>query len=46
VERVVVEYLARSRFCKEVQIINGLVPGQITRAMDGEDVGSLIVQED
>ncbi len=45
VERVVLEYLPRSRFCKELQIINGLVPGQLTRALDGEDVGTIIYAE-
>ncbi len=45
VERVVVEYLTRSRFCREVQIINGLERGQLTRALDGEDVGTIIYQD-
>ena len=44
VERVVIEYLARSRFCKELQIVNGLKPGLITRALEGEDVGTIIHQ--
>jgi molybdenum storage protein len=42
IERVVVEYLTRSRFCTEVQIINGLKAGNITRALEGEDIGTLI----
>ena len=42
VERVVLEYLPRSRFCKELQIINGLERGQLTRALAGEDVGTII----
>jgi len=42
VERVVLEYITRSRFCTELQIINGLVPGMITRALEGEDVGTII----
>ena len=29
VERVVIEYLPRARFCKELQIVNGLKPGQV-----------------
>jgi molybdenum storage protein len=45
VERIVIEYLTRSRYCKELQIINGLVPGQITRALEGEDVGTIIHQD-
>ncbi len=45
VERSVVEYLTRSRFCHEVQVINGLERGQLTRALDGEDVGTIIYQD-
>jgi len=45
VERVVVEYLTRSRHTKEVQIINGLIPGMLTKALAGEDVGSIIHQD-
>ncbi len=45
VERVVIEYLTRSRFCKELQIVNGTKPGNITRALEGEDVGTIIHQD-
>lgn len=45
VERVVITYLTRSRFCKELQIINGLERGMITRALEGEDVGTIITGE-
>jgi molybdenum storage protein len=45
VERIVIEYLTRSHFCKELQIINGMVKGQITRALEGEDVGTIIYQD-
>ncbi len=45
VERVVLEYLLRARHCKELQIINGLRPGELTRALNGEDVGSVIYAE-
>lgn len=44
-ERVVVEYLTRSRFCKELQIVNGLTRGLVTRALEGEDVGTVIYQD-
>jgi molybdenum storage protein len=44
VERIVVEYLNRARFCKELQIINGLKKGMVTRALEGEDVGTIIHQ--
>jgi molybdenum storage protein len=42
IERAVVELLTRSKLAKEVQIINGLVPGTLTRALDGEPVGTII----
>lgn len=42
VERVVITYLQRARFCTELQIINGLERGMITRALKGEDVGTII----
>jgi molybdenum storage protein len=45
VERVVIEYLARGRFCRELQIVNGLVPGNFTRALEGEDVGTIIYDD-
>ncbi len=45
IERVVVEYLTRSRYCKEAQIVNGLARGQVTAALRGEDVGTIIYQD-
>jgi molybdenum storage protein len=44
-ERVVIEYLTRARFCKELQIVNGLVRGNLTRALEGEDVGTIIYDD-
>jgi len=41
-ERVVIEYVQRAQWCKELQIINGLKPGQVLAALKGEDVGSII----
>jgi molybdenum storage protein len=41
-ERVVIEYLGRSKWVKELQIVNGLKPGQVTAALEGEDVGTII----
>jgi molybdenum storage protein len=42
VERIVVEYLARAHYCHELQVVNGLKPGMVTRALRGEDVGTII----
>ena len=41
-ERVVIQYLKRARSCTELQIVNGLERGMVTRALAGEDVGTLI----
>lgn len=35
----------RARHIEQVQIVNGLVPGQLTRALDGEHVGTIITKE-
>lgn len=45
VERVVIEYLTRARSCHELQIINGMVRGNLTRALAGEDVGTIIFKD-
>ncbi|HTR56125.1 MAG TPA: hypothetical protein VMJ10_35855 [Kofleriaceae bacterium] len=42
VERVVVEYLPRARWCKELQVVNGMKRGQVLAALQGQDVGSII----
>ena len=44
-ERVVIEYLARARWVRELQIINGLRPGELTRALAGEDNGTIIYKD-
>lgn len=46
VERVCIEYLKKSRWVKELQIVNGLKPGQVTAALRGEDAGTIIYHED
>lgn len=42
VEPVVLELLTRGRLARNVRIINGLVPGNLTRALNGEAVGTVI----
>ena len=44
-ERVVIEYLARARFCHELQIIDGTKKGTLTRALEGEDLGTIIYKD-
>lgn len=40
------EALQTAKNCKRVVIVNGLKRGQLTRALRGEDVGTVIVKED
>jgi molybdenum storage protein len=42
VERSVLEMMKNARQRRSIQIINGLVPGNLTRALNGEHVGTII----
>lgn len=42
IEPVVLELITRGKLVKSVRIVNGLVPGNLTRALAGEPVGTLI----
>ena len=42
IEPVVVELLTRARLVTSIRIINGLVPGNLARALQGESIGTLI----
>ena len=42
IEPVVLELLVRARLVKCIRIVNGLVPGNLARALNGEAVGTLI----
>lgn len=42
IEPSVLELMTRGRLAKTVRLVNGLVPGNLTRALAGEPVGSLI----
>jgi molybdenum storage protein len=42
IEPVVLDLLTRARLATSVRIVNGLVPGNLTRALAGEPVGTLI----
>ena len=44
VEPVVLELLTRAKLARGVRIVNGLTPGNLTRALVGEPVGTLIRQ--
>ena len=36
------DLLKAARHVRKVQVVNGLVPGNLTRALDGEHVGTII----
>ena len=42
VERAVLELMLKARHIAEIQFVNGLKPGQLTAALDGEPVGTVI----
>lgn len=44
VERAVLEIMTVAHQSKRVRLINGLVEGNLTRALNGEDVGTVIYQ--
>jgi len=39
---VELDLMMRARQAKRIQIINGLIPGNLTRALKGEPVGTTI----
>lgn len=45
VEWTVLENLRHAHHVRSIQVINGLVPGNITRALDGEHVGTVITSD-
>lgn len=45
VERSVLEMMANAQHGRSIRVINGLVPGNLTRALEGEDVGTLITAD-
>jgi molybdenum storage protein len=42
VERAVLEMMTNARHVKEIQFVNGLKPGQLTAALNGQPVGSVV----
>ncbi|MBI3463070.1 MAG: uridine kinase [Planctomycetes bacterium] len=42
VERVVLQNMLNATHVRQIQVINGLEPGNLTRALDGEHVGTII----
>lgn len=46
VERIVLENMLRAVHVREIQVINGLERGNLTRALNGEHVGTIIYADD
>jgi len=46
VERAVLELMLNAHHIREIQFVNGLKPGQLTAALDGEPVGTVIFNAD
>jgi len=42
IEPIVLELLARTKLVRGIRLVNGLVPGNLTRALAGEPVGTWI----
>jgi molybdenum storage protein len=42
VERAVLDFMMNARHMHEIQFVNGLIPGQLTAALNGEPVGTII----
>ena len=37
--------MANARHRRSIRVINGLIPGNLTRALEGEDVGTIIYKD-
>ena len=42
IDSLVLDLMGHAKHQKEIQIVNGLVPGNITKALQGEHVGTII----
>jgi molybdenum storage protein len=42
VERAVLDFMVRARHVREIQFVNGLKPGQLTAALSGKPVGTIV----
>jgi molybdenum storage protein len=46
VERAVLELMKNALHIREIQFVNGLKPGQLTAALEGEPIGTIIYRDD
>lgn len=44
VERVCLDYLKKSQWVQEIQVVNGTKPGEVTKALNFEDAGTIITK--
>ncbi|MDQ3675471.1 MAG: molybdenum storage protein subunit alpha [Actinomycetota bacterium] len=42
IDRLVLELMANAKHQREIQIVNGLTPGNVTKALRGEHVGTIV----
>lgn len=42
IDPLVLELMASAKHVREIRIVNGLTPGALTRALAGEEVGTVI----
>jgi molybdenum storage protein len=42
----VLELMRHARHVREIQFVNGLKPGQLTAALDGKPVGTIIARDE
>jgi len=45
IERVVLDYLKKAKSVKKLQVFNGLEKGNITKALEGREVGTIIYRD-
>jgi molybdenum storage protein len=45
VERAVLDLMPNAESRRSIQIINGLVKGNLTRALNGEEIGTIITAD-
>src|SRR5229473_5589298 len=45
VEHAVLDFMKHAEHRRSIQIVNGLVPGNLTRALEGEHVGTIITRD-
>lgn len=42
IDALVLQFMSHAKHLKEIQIVNGLTPGNVTKALQGEHVGTII----